>query len=231
MDLCSDCGLTTRNAKFCPATGILHKPPATRCELCGLTSQFCAETGKPHAVDAKPETQQLRRRTAAGGDDNWSEGALEEALVYSKSSARIKRAQCSWTQEQRDAIEAFGQDGFGIFAPGNPALTKMTASPSVSDADVSTESVAMPDKVLEDVFKAMKGDVQRNAQPRWIRKLRPAMRGAAFAFAIIVGLAVLQIIALQLSSSNASNETAYFQPTRTLPFVATLKTDEVDAQL
>lgn len=61
---CPDCGLT--NTPFCAATGKRHAVAAP-CPLCGLTTTYCAMTGKPHegSGQAAGAVKKTRKRSTA----------------------------------------------------------------------------------------------------------------------------------------------------------------------
>eukprot|EP00672_Neobodo_designis_P005351 CAMPEP_0174873782 /NCGR_PEP_ID=MMETSP1114-20130205/75503_1 /TAXON_ID=312471 /ORGANISM="Neobodo designis, Strain CCAP 1951/1" /LENGTH=257 /DNA_ID=CAMNT_0016109107 /DNA_START=25 /DNA_END=798 /DNA_ORIENTATION=+ len=226
MPTCADCGLERDAFKYCPETGDKHDA-ATACPDCGLTTPFCAVTGAKHG--ALPAG--LRRRTggdraparpaaAAAQKASASADATDEMLAYATATAAARRTRAAMTDEERAALDAFSDEGFGIFAPGNPALTKLRAgrgarggstdAAAADRTDVAGRSptapgqrLDIPEQAVTDMLATLAKsgnardreilrDFQRAQQPRWMRKLAPVVRVIGIVMIVLVGLALLQ---------------------------------------
>jgi hypothetical protein len=149
------------------------------------------------------------------------DGAIEEAMAYAAASMAARKSRATMSVEQRRAMDAYSEEGFGIFAPGNPALHKVRAAvrgekPPPEDAGEAAAAAAaatrsplrhgkldIPDKAVNEMLATLAKsgsprdqqvlrDFQRANQPRWMRKLTPMVRVIGIVLAILVGVALLQ---------------------------------------
>lgn len=111
---CADCEMLLANATvFCPNTGKRHRRPGEKCPKCNLLTPFCPSTGEPH--------QGLMNRSA----EHQSTDALQLSTF------------------DRQTLEAMKVEGFGIFAPDNPAIRNLgrVAKPTRAEIDDVDEAL------------------------------------------------------------------------------------------
>lgn len=211
-DKCADCGLSSSATKFCAETG---KPHVTLpvCDACGLSTPFCPVSGMKHGA-SKPSQQQLRRRgiepTSSAQVAELQKQAAQESIEYALNKERFKRAHVKPVSEKhQELLEALSTDGFGIFAPGNPALAKVQAGaaghPVPAEELSGAHRLTLPDSVVNDILNAASGGkltdeqrvlLDRYRKPSWARKIAPILKAA-----IVVLLVITVLGALQLSFS------------------------------
>ena len=127
-----------RDTKFCSETGAPHHPrPSPPCLDCGLepiATKYCPETGRlhragpTHITSPIPKTHEtnLRRVNHDSGDELPPHVRLREEGQHDEGRARnppLTRRQVMSHQDARSTL-ALQSDGFGIFAPDNPALNR-----------------------------------------------------------------------------------------------------------
>jgi hypothetical protein len=144
---CGDCGGDLAASAFCPNTGKAHEVPAAAaaavpaCPLCELTTPFCPVSGKPHNATALRQDAAKRRHaanhealkltsTVLHPTDEQIAQFRRQATEETQMAMITKKAGPSLPENMRRRIpekdlQQLKDDGYGIFAPGNPAMEKV----------------------------------------------------------------------------------------------------------